>query len=104
MPVRAPATKVEQAKAYGATVILHGETYDDALAHARALAQESGKVILPSFDDLKVIAGQGTIALEVLEELPDVGMFLGPDRRGRAGLRAGAGAGWDEASCICGRR
>ena len=78
MPVRAPATKVEQAKAYGATVILHGETYDDALAHARALAQESGKVILPSFDDLKVIAGQGTIALEVLDELPEVSLFLGP--------------------------
>jgi threonine dehydratase len=78
MPVRAPATKVEQAKAYGAAVILYGDTYDDALAHARALAQESGKVILPSFDDLKVIAGQGTIALEVLDELPEAALFLGP--------------------------
>lgn len=78
MPVRAPATKVEQAKAYGAAVILHGETYDDALLHARELAQEYGRVILPSFDDLKVIAGQGTIALEVLEEQPDVSVFLGP--------------------------
>jgi threonine dehydratase len=78
MPVRAPATKIEQAKAYGATVILNGETYDDALAHARELAQEYGRVILPSFDDLKVIAGQGTIALEVLEELPEASLFLGP--------------------------
>jgi threonine dehydratase len=78
MPQRAPATKIEQAKAYGATVILHGETYDDALVHARHLAQESGKVILPSFDDLRVIAGQGTIALEVLEELLDVSLFVAP--------------------------
>jgi threonine dehydratase len=78
MPVHAPATKIDLAKQYGAQVILHGETYDDALVHARQLAQEQGKVILPSFDDLKVIAGQGTITLEVLEELPDVELFVGP--------------------------
>ena len=94
MPVRAPATKVEQAKAFGATVILHGETYDDALAHARLLAQEGGKVILPSFDDLKVIAGQGTIALEVLEDLPDVALFLGPI--GGGGLVSGLSVALDE--------
>jgi len=94
MPVRAPATKIEQAKAYGATVILHGETYDDALAHARELAQEYGKVILPSFDDLKVIAGQGTIALEVLEDLPDVALFLGPI--GGGGLVSGLAVALDE--------
>jgi threonine dehydratase len=94
MPLRAPATKVEQARAYGATVLLHGETYDDALAHARELAQEQGRVILPSFDDLKVIAGQGTIALEVLEDLPEVALFLGPI--GGGGLVSGLAAALDE--------
>jgi threonine dehydratase len=94
MPVHAPATKVEQAKAYGAKVILHGETYDDALAHAREIAQEQGKAILPSFDDLKVIAGQGTIALEVLDDLPDVSLFVGPI--GGGGLVSGLALTLDE--------
>lgn len=78
MPTRAPAPKIELAKHYGAQVLLHGETYDDALAHARTLAAEQGKALVPSFDDLKVIAGQGTIALEVLDDLPDVDLFVAP--------------------------
>jgi len=78
MPTRAPAIKIELAKHYGAQVLLHGETYDDALAYARTLAIEQGKALLPSFDDLKVIAGQGTIALEVLDDLPDVDLFVAP--------------------------
>jgi threonine dehydratase len=78
MPVRAPAIKIDQAKRYGAQVVLHGETYDDALEHARLLSAEMGKVLLPSFDDPKVIAGQGTIALEVLDLLPEVDFFIGP--------------------------
>jgi threonine dehydratase len=78
MPLLAPATKIDLAKQYGAQVILHGETYDDALEHARQLGQEYDMALLPSFDDLKVIAGQGTIALEVLEALPDVDLFLAP--------------------------
>ena len=87
MPTRAPAPKIELAKRYGAQVLLHGQTYDDALAHARTLAAEQGKALLPSFDDLKVIAGQGTIALEVLEDLPDVELFIAPI--GGGGLVAG---------------
>ncbi len=78
MPRRAPATKIDQARRLGATVLLHGETYDDALEHARRLSAATGKVLLPSFDDLKVITGQGTIALEVLEVLPEVDLFIGP--------------------------
>ena len=78
MPLLTPAIKIDLAKHYGAQVILHGETYDDALEHATQLAQEHDMALLPSFDDLKVIAGQGTIALEVLEALPDVDLFLAP--------------------------
>ena len=78
MPTGAPATKIEQARRYGAEVLLHGETYDDALAHAQTLAREHGKALLSSFDDPKVIAGQGTIALEVLDSLPDVDVFVAP--------------------------
>lgn len=78
MPARAPAIKIDQAKRYGAQVLLHGETYDEALEHARLLSAEMGKVLLPSFDDPKVIAGQGTIALEVLDLLPEVDFFIGP--------------------------
>lgn len=78
MPTRAPVPKIELAKHYGAKVLLYGDTYDDALAHAQTLAEEQGKELLPSFDDLKVVAGQGTVALEVLDVLPDVDLFLAP--------------------------
>jgi threonine dehydratase len=94
MPLLAPATKVDLAKHYGARVILHGETYDDALEHATQLAQEHDMALLPSFDDLKVIAGQGTIALEVLEVLPDVDLFLAPI--GGGGLVSGLAIALDE--------
>ena len=78
MPTSAPPTKIELAKGYGAKVVLHGQTYDDAFAHAQELAAGQGKALAPSFDDLKVIAGQGTIVLEVLEALPDVDILLAP--------------------------
>jgi threonine dehydratase len=78
MPSGAPATKIALAKHYGANVLLHGQTYDGALAHAQILAVEQGKTLVPSFDDLEIIAGQGTIALEVLDSLPDVDLFLAP--------------------------
>jgi threonine dehydratase len=87
MPTRAPETKVELARLLGATVVLHGETYDDALAQAETLAAEGGRVLMPSFDDPVVIAGQGTIALEVLEALPQTDIFLAPI--GGGGLVAG---------------
>lgn len=78
MPQHAPAIKVEQARQYGAKVILHGATYDEALEYAKKLSMEQGKPLLPSFDDPKVIAGQGTIALEVLEVIPDIDLFVAP--------------------------
>jgi threonine dehydratase len=93
MPTRAPAPKIELAKRYGAEVLLHGDTYDDALARAQTLAEEQGKELLPSFDDLKVIAGQGTIALEVLDVLPDADLFLVPI--GGGGLISGLSVALD---------
>jgi threonine dehydratase len=89
MPSRAPKSKIDLAKKYGAKVLLHGETYDDALDKARSLAEEQGKTLLPSFDDLMVIAGQGTIVLEVLDENPDWDYFIGPI--GGGGLVSGLG-------------
>jgi threonine dehydratase len=88
MPEAAPPTKVGLAQRYGAKVILHGRTYDDALDHARRLADTRAMTLLPSFDDAKVIAGQATITLEVLEALPDVELILVPI--GGGGLISGA--------------
>lgn len=87
MPTTAADTKIGMAEQYGARVVLHGKYYDDALEHAKILAAEEQRPLLSGFDDLMVIAGSGAIALEVLEDLPDVDLFLGPI--GGGGLIAG---------------
>jgi threonine dehydratase len=68
MPVTTPQMKVDAVKARGGTVVLHGETYDDAYAHARQLAEEKGLAFIHPFDDPDVIAGQGTIGMEILRQ------------------------------------
>jgi threonine dehydratase len=68
---------------------LHGETYDDAFAHAVALAEAGGRTFIHPFDDADVIAGQGTVALEILEQTPDVDAVVVPI--GGGGLAAGIG-------------
>ncbi len=68
MPVTTPSIKVDAVRALGGNVILHGDTYDDAYAHARKLEQEKGYFFVHPFDDPDVIAGQGTIGLEILEQ------------------------------------
>lgn len=78
MPAGAPITKVEATSSYGAQVILHGETYDDAYQKALELHREQGYTFIHGFDDPDTIAGQGTIGLEILEELPDVGTVIVP--------------------------
>jgi len=78
MPVPTPAVKVTQTAGHGATVILHGETFDAAYAHARLLEAERGYTFVHPFDDLRVIAGQGTVALEMLEDVPDLDMLAVP--------------------------
>ena len=78
MPRHAPLTKIEATKGYGAQVVLHGETFDDAAEHAQKLAQEHGFTPVHAFNDELVIAGQGTIGLEILERLPDLSVIVVP--------------------------
>lgn len=78
MPVTAPIVKVNATKSYGAEVILQGEFYDEAYAHAKELEREKGYVFVHPYQDPYVIAGQGTIGLEILEDLPDVDTLVIP--------------------------
>lgn len=78
MPDNAPISKVENTKAYGAEVKLVPGAYDDAAAYAAQLQKESGYTFIHPFDDADVIAGQGTIGLEILEQLPDADVVLVP--------------------------
>ncbi len=87
MPENAPVTKVTATQGYGARVVLAGEDYDQAFAHALALQKETGAAFIHSFDDSEIIAGQGTIALELLAGLPDLDAVVVPV--GGGGLIAG---------------
>ncbi len=70
MPITTPAIKVNAVKSLGATVVLHGESYDDAKNHAASLAKNSGASYIHAFDDPLVIAGQGTIGMEIMRQAP----------------------------------
>ncbi|MFS0736551.1 threonine ammonia-lyase [Sphingomonas sp. 1P06PA] len=72
MPVHTPTVKVQQTRGHGATVILAGERFDDAYAHALTVAAERGLVFVHPFDDPQVIAGQGTVAIEMLADVPQI--------------------------------
>lgn len=87
MPSHTPLIKVEATRSHGAKVVLHGEVYDDAAAKAAELQKEFGYTYVHPFDDEDVMEGQGTIALEILEELPDADVILIPI--GGGGLIAG---------------
>ena len=87
MPKTTPLIKVEATRNYGAEVILEGDCYDDAYKEARRLEKESDLVFIHPFDDPDVMAGQGTIGLEILEDLSDVHSILVPI--GGGGLIAG---------------
>ncbi|MCL6449182.1 MAG: threonine ammonia-lyase [Armatimonadetes bacterium] len=87
MPENAPVAKVTATQGYGARVVLAGEDYDQAFAHALALQKETGATFIHSFDDAGIIAGQGTIALELLAGLPDLDAVVVPV--GGGGLIAG---------------
>lgn len=90
MPTGAALPKVEATRAYGATVRLEGEVVDDCIARARELAEATGAVYVPPFDDLDVIAGQGTLGLELAEEAPEAEVVVVPT--GGGGLLAGVAA------------
>lgn len=87
MPRFAPLVKVATCRRLGATVLLEGDSFDDARRHAQMLADRDGLERIHGFDDARVIAGQGTVALEILAEVPDVEAIVVPV--GGAGLVAG---------------
>ena len=87
MPTVTPLIKVNRTKSYGAEVVLHGDVYDDACAYAMKLAEEEGYTFVHPFDDLAVATGQGTIAMEIIKELPLVDYILVPV--GGGGLATG---------------
>lgn len=78
MPENAPLAKVTATQGYGATVVLHGPTYDDAYQRCLELQQASGATYVHAFDDPDVIAGQGTLGLEMLNDLPDADAIVVP--------------------------
>ena len=78
MPTSTPMIKVTQTEGHGAHVVLHGERFDDAYTHARELEAEKGYVFVHPFDDVTVMAGAGTVALEMLEDAPDLDMLVIP--------------------------
>jgi len=87
MPTTTPLMKVNRTKAYGAEVILHGDVYDEACNYALKLAEEEGYTFIHPFDDLDVATGQGSIAMEIIKELPTVDIILVPI--GGGGLATG---------------
>ena len=90
MPAGAPLSKVKATRELGANVVLHGSVYDDAYAEACRIQQETGATFIHPFDDPMVIAGQGTIGLEIMDDLPDVDTIVVPI--GGGGLASGVAA------------
>ena len=87
MPTTTPLIKVERTKNYGAEVVLFGDSYDEACVHAQQEAEEKGYTFIHPFDDLAVATGQGTIAMEIIQDLPLVDYILVPV--GGGGLASG---------------
>lgn len=90
MPKTTPLIKVQSTKKYGAEVVLYGDVYDDAYQKAKELEVQEGYVFVHPFDDIDVLEGQGTIALEILEEMPDAEVIVVPI--GGGGLISGIAA------------
>ncbi|WP_373489879.1 threonine ammonia-lyase [Parasphingorhabdus sp.] len=87
MPTPTPSVKVTQTEGHGARVVLHGERFDDAFAHACAVIVREGQTLVHPFDDANVIAGAGTVALEMLEDHPEIDTLIVPI--GGGGLLSG---------------
>lgn len=78
MPEFASISKVEATKGYGSKVLLHGRTFDESQEKALEIAKETGRIFISPYDDPEIIAGQGTLALEILEDLPETDMIVSP--------------------------
>jgi threonine dehydratase len=97
MPADAPALKISNTRGYGAEVVLYDRVKEDRVAIGKRLSSERGLVLVPPFDDYHVMAGQGTIGLEIAEDAGALGvspeLVIRPLLRWRAGSRSGDGAG-----------
>jgi len=89
MPEFSPAAKIQATLGYGAELVLHGRTYDEAVKRASEICEERKSVFIHSFDDPRIIAGQGTIGLEMHEDVPDLDVIVVPV--GGGGLISGVG-------------
>src|SRR3954452_8149639 len=89
MPRSTPTIKVSQTEGHGAKVVLHGEFYDEAYAEARRIEATEGLTFIHPFDDPEIMAGQGTVALEFLDQAPEIEMLVVPI--GGGGLLSGMG-------------
>jgi threonine dehydratase len=78
VPVTAPKIKVERCRDLQADVILHGTNYDESLVHCKQLVSDTGATYIPAYEDYDVMAGQGTIACEILEEMPETDVIMVP--------------------------
>lgn len=87
MPRFAPPVKVQNTRRFGAEIVLHGDTFDEARLHGLALAQERALTVVHPYDDAAIIAGQGTVALEMLAQVPQLDTLVVPV--GGGGLLAG---------------
>ncbi len=90
MPKSTPIAKVSATEGYGAKVVLHGDCFDDSYAKAIEIVEKEGATFIAPFDDYEVMAGQGTLGIEILEDLPMVDMVITP--AGGGGLLAGVAA------------
>lgn len=90
MPITAPIAKIQATEGYGAKVVLHGKCYDDAYDKACEICEKENAKFIHPYDDIDVIVGQGTVGLEIIEEIPDIDIILVP--AGGGGLLAGVSA------------
>ena len=89
VPEKAPRIKIEKLRGLGANLVIKGANFDESLEHCMELAEHTGAVYVPGTEDHKIMAGQGTIALEIMEDLPDVDTVIAPI--GGGGLISGVG-------------
>jgi len=78
MPENAPQAKIDATRSYGATVELHGANFGEAMSHAQEMAEEPGRLFVHAYDDPDIVAGQGTLGLEIYEQVPDVDTVIVP--------------------------
>ncbi len=98
MPMATPLNKVMATRRFGGEVVLHGANYDEACDEAKRRAAESGLTFIHAFDDDAVIAGQGTLGLELLSQTPDLDVVITADRRRRPDQRHGLRAEGDQST------